>query len=281
MGKAGFFDILKIQCETKRSQLCVGLDPRIKIENTIESTAMRVIEDCHRIINSTIDVACCYKPNIAFFEALGPPGLVALKSIISYIHELKSLVILDCKRGDIGSTAVAYAKMCYDFLDADCVTLSPFLGYDSIGPFINEKYIGKGVFILCCTSNPSHADIQDDRIYQKIAELCCNDGKWGKQSHQNSLPLGLVIGATKPEVIEVVRKKNTDSWFLTPGVGAQGGDIEKLFHSVIDYPETLDKIIVPISRGISQADDIRYVAEMYKNKINQVISETKTLFSMP
>tara|TARA_Y100000389_G_scaffold21763_1_gene18689 strand:+ start:2213 stop:3034 length:822 start_codon:yes stop_codon:yes gene_type:complete len=268
-----FFEKLHKACVEKQSQLCIGLDPNKSDFNTVEDAE----QFCYIMIDNTLTHACCFKPNIAFFEAYGPQGIGMLKRIITYIHDLNSLVILDCKRGDICSTAKAYATLCFDYLNADCVTLSPFLGYDSIGPFISGKYIGKGVFILCSTSNISALDIQDEAIVNKIASLTRNDGIWGTQTHNASLPLGLVIGATKNEICRTVRTVNTDSWFLCPGVGAQGGSVMELFDSLSDHTDLLHKVIVPISRGISNSNDYGLTAKYYKDLINKATIETKTL----
>jgi orotidine 5'-phosphate decarboxylase subfamily 2 len=269
----GFFQKLLIICENKNTHLCIGLDPiKTDFNNIIDAEKF-----CLKIINETNPYVCCFKPNIAFFEAYGPDGIYLLKKIIIHIHRLNSLVILDCKRGDICSTAKAYATLCFDYLNADCVTLSPFLGYDSIEPFISGKYIDKGVFILCCTSNQSAVDIQDEILISKIAKLSCNDGQWGKQTCSSSLPLGLVIGATKSDICRKVRLINSDSWFLTPGVGAQGASILQLFDSMVDYPEHLHKIVVPISRGISRSSDFAKTSIYYKDEINKAIKETTTI----
>ena len=141
--------------QSEDSYLCVGLDPRT-------ATAEEAHDVCCRLIDATKAHACCYKPNAAFFEAHGAAGWAALKGVTAKIHAVGSLCLLDCKRGDVGSTAQAYAKACYDDLKADAVTLSPYLGYDAIQPFVTGQYAGKGVFILCATSNPSADEMQSD-----------------------------------------------------------------------------------------------------------------------
>ena len=166
---AGFFERLAARCASQKTFLCVGLDPRAS--SAAEAEAL-----CVSLIDATHDVACCFKPNAAFFEAHGSAGLEALKRVIAKVHAVGGLALLDCKRGDIGATAEAYAKACYDDLGADCVTLSPYLGYDAIAPFVTGPYAGKGCFVLCATSNGSAEEVQSDELRGTVAALC--GGAW-------------------------------------------------------------------------------------------------------
>ena len=176
------------------------------------------------IILSTSSYAAAYKPNIAFFEAFGGPGLQLLVKIIETIPK-DIPVILDNKRGDIDTTAEAYAKSSYDILAADAVTLSPYMGSDSIRPFVTGTYATKGAFILCKTSNKSSCELQTLRLsngsqlYEMVVERVRD---WSSQL-SSPLNLGLVVGATDPEALITVRRLAPLSWILCPGVGAQGG----------------------------------------------------------
>lgn len=176
------------------------------------------------IIASTSNYAAAYKPNIAFFEAFGGPGLQLLAKVIESIPE-DIPIILDNKRGDIDTTAEAYAKSSYESLGADAVTLSPFMGYDSIRPFVSGAYATKGAFILCKTSNKSSREFQTLRLMngsQLYEEVVTRVHEWSSQL-SSPLNLGLVVGATDPEALKNVRHLAPLSWILCPGVGAQGG----------------------------------------------------------
>ena len=155
---AGFFERLAARCASQETFLCVGLDPRAS--SAAEAEAL-----CVSLIDATHDVACCFKPNAAFFEAHGSAGLEALKRVIAKVHAVGGLALLDCKRGDIGATAEAYAKACYDDLGADCVTLSPYLGYDAIAPFVTGPYAGKGCFVLGQAEGTHQADPSQGAVH--------------------------------------------------------------------------------------------------------------------
>ena len=260
----GFFSLLEKKCLEKESFLCVGIDPRVSSIDELEDV-------CISLINNTHKYACCFKPNIAFFEKYGGGGYSILKRVIKYIHSIDDLVILDCKRGDVGSTADSYAQACFDELEADCVTLSPYLGFDSIKSFVTQKYEGKGVFILCCSSNDSAHEIQFPTTYLDIAKLCAD--KWNDLTPLLSQPLGLVVGATKPYLIKSIRSINEKAWILTPGIGIQGGILRKIIN------ETSNKnkppyIIVPISRILSNSKNQEETAKNIKNEINYHLSNS-------
>ena len=177
---------------------------------------------------ATRDLAAAYKPNAAFFEVLGPEGILALQQVIAAIPD-EIPVILDAKRGDIASTAQAYARAAFETLGADAVTINPYLGYDAVQPFIQEPR--KGAFLLCKTSNPGASDLQDlivapgdrellipsETLHERVAQLA--------QSWNQNNNLGLVVGATQPESLRRVRAAAPDLWILAPGVGAQGGEL--------------------------------------------------------
>ncbi len=199
-----------------RSLLCVGLDP-----DPARMPVKDIFEFNRAVIDATSDLVCCYKPNLAFYEALGIRGLQALRKTVDYIPR-HIPVIGDAKRGDIGNTAAAYARALFDYYKFDAATVNPYLGYDSIAPFLD--YRSKGVFILCRTSNSSASDFQDlvdnfgMKFYQSVA---LRAGDWNRGGN-----VGLVVGATYPDELKEIRKLCPDMPLLIPGIGAQGGDLE-------------------------------------------------------
>ena len=219
----------------------------------------------------------CYKPNAAFFEAIGPN--LGAATLLRVLKEIPSdiPILLDVKRGDIGSTASAYADACYDF-GADAVTLSPLMGWDSVAPFVTGKYAAKGAFLLCKTSNPGSNDLlalsmsSNRTLYETIAEL---SGQWTSQYGAN---LGLVVGATDPEALARARQAAGQAvWILAPGVGAQGGDLEAACAAGLNSAGT--GLLIPVSRGISQAIDPAAAAKGLRDSIEvareQVASNRK------
>jgi orotidine-5'-phosphate decarboxylase len=207
------------------SLLCVGLDPDpAKFPAHLKGRGDAIFEFCKSIADATADLACAFKPQIAYFAANRAED--QLEALIRHIHEKHPgiPVILDAKRGDIGATAEQYAREAFERYGADAVTLSPFMGFDSVEPYL--RYPGKGAFLLCRTSNPGGDDFQNQRLasvdgqpllYEHIARLA--QGPWNKNGQ-----LGLVVGATYPAEIERVRAIAPQVPLLIPGVGAQGGD---------------------------------------------------------
>jgi orotidine-5'-phosphate decarboxylase len=198
-------------------------------------------------MDATGDLACAFKPNIAFFEALGQAGYEALQRLMKVPRTVP--VILDAKRGDIGSTAEAYARAVFDQLGADAVTLSPYLGSDSLEPFLRRA--DRGCFVLCKTSNAGSSDIQDltvagEPIYIHVARLAAH-------SWNNNGNLGLVVGATHPEALLRVRAICPDLPLLVPGVGAQGGDLEASVRAAVDAHG--EQVLINASRSILYASD--------------------------
>ena len=207
------------------SMLCVGLDPDpARFPTAFKGDASRIYDFCARIVDATRDLVIAFKPQIAYFAAHG-----AEKQLEQLMAHLRSdaphvPVILDAKRGDFGSTAEQYAKEAFERYGADAVTLSPFMGFDSVQPYL--KYEGKGAFLLCRTSNPGGDDLQSQKLasvegqpllYEHVAKLA--QGPWNTNGQ-----LGLVVGATYPAEIERVRALAPHVPLLIPGVGAQGGD---------------------------------------------------------
>lgn len=220
-----FLDMLRAATERNHSLLCVGLDPEPeKLPTHWRGDASKLLDFCVAIVDATADLVCAFKPQIAYFAAHGAEA--QLEKLMAHIRAVAPQVpvILDAKRGDIGSTAEQYAKEAFVRYGADAVTLSPFMGFDSITPYL--KYEGKGAFLLCRTSNPGGDDLQaqtladvagQPAVFEHIARLA--QGPWNTNGQ-----LGLVVGATRPQEIERVRAVAPTLPLLIPGVGAQGGD---------------------------------------------------------
>lgn len=241
-----FFELLEKRAE--HTLLCVGLDPR-------SATAAEAKKECIHIINETHEYAAAYKPNAAFFEVFGDEGWSALRDVIKAVPA-GIPVILDAKRGDIAATAQAYATSAFDHLGAGAITVSPYMGVDSLKPFIKNK--NHAVFALCKTSNPGSNELQTlplasgNMLYEHLASLAEN--KWNENGN-----VGLVVGATDPIAIQRVRKAAPSLWFLVPGVGAQGGDL------VASLKAGLRKdgagMLINASRGIGAAPCPRTAAK--------------------
>ena len=261
--KSTFTDKLNEAITRNTSLLCVGLDPdasKFPADFLPDApTVERVKAFCLDIIAQTTGLVCCYKPNSAFFEQYGAAGWDALREIITACHAADVPVLLDAKRGDIGSTAKAYARAVFDELNADAVTVSPYLGQDSITPFL--AYEGKTVFILCYTSNPSAAEVQQHGAPPLFERIAVQAQAWG-----DTAQLGFVVGATQPEALAIVRALAPDRWILAPGVGAQGGDLEAALSAGLDAQGR--GMIVPVSRAVLYANDPRATAQELRNNIN-------------
>jgi len=220
-----FLDMLSAAARQNDSMLCVGLDPEpAKFPEHWRGDASKIYDFCAAIVDATADLVNSFKPQIAYFAAHRAED--QLERLIAHMHRVAPHVpvILDAKRGDIGSTAEQYAREAFERYQADAVTLSPFMGFDSVQPYL--KYPGKGAFLLCRTSNPGGDDFQNQRLasvdgqpllYEHIARLA--QGPWNLNGQ-----LGLVVGATYPAEIERVRALAPTVPLLIPGVGAQGGD---------------------------------------------------------
>lgn len=219
------FEKLNHAIAKNNSLLCVGLDPEItKLPEQCKSSDTPQFDFNRAIIDATHDLAAAYKPNPAFYEARGTDGIRELKMTCDYIRETYPdiFLILDLKRADIGNTSAGSAEFGFDYLGADAVTLNPYLGYDALAPYLSRT--DKASFVLCRTSNAGGSEIQNLLIdgvplYQKIALKVATE--WNK--HKNC---GLVVGATYPEELRIVRNLVGDMPILTPGIGGQGGSIE-------------------------------------------------------
>jgi len=211
------------------SLLSIGLDPELsKIPKSLLSLEDPLFQFNKAIIDATFDLVCVYKPNTAFYEAYGIEGIESLKKTIEYIKTSypEIPIIADAKRADIGRTSEKYAKSVFDYFGCDAVTVNPYLGLDSIEPFL--KYEDKGIIVLCRTSNPSASDFQDlmignNPLYIHVAKKVV---EWDKKYH-NCL---MVVGATWPEQLKEIRKIAPGMFFLVPGIGSQGGDLKKTLH---------------------------------------------------
>jgi uridine monophosphate synthetase len=275
-----FFSFLEKRVDDCSSLLCVGLDPHHS--DLKEPTPASALDFCLNLIKQTAPYAAAFKPNAAFFEVFGAEGWTALKQVIEAInaesHRLGSRIpiILDAKRGDIASTAEAYAKSAFETLGVDCITLSPYLGKDSIEPFLNTPE--KGVFLLCKTSNAGSMDLQNLLVlppaadnpmpmYNYVAQLA---QQWNEKNN-----VGIVVGATHPQIMTNIRASAPDLWFLSPGVGAQGGELELALKSGLRKDGK--GMLIPISRGISRAENPKVAAAELRD---QMLSIRSSLMAM-
>ena len=257
-----FIEKLTSATRKNKSLLCVGLDPDPKLM----PSKVGALEFNRAIIDATADLVCAYKLNLAFYEALDDEGLDALKRTIKYIPD-DIPVIGDAKRGDIGNTAQAYAKAIFDNLTFDATTVNPYLGFDSVEPFI--RYRDKGVFILCRTSNASAVDLQSLRCeaesgYRPLFEIVAlKASQWN--IHGN---IGLVVGATYPEELRLIRQSYPDMPILIPGIGAQGGDLDSAVRYGVDAQG--EKAIINSSRQIIYASPEKDFAEAARQAASEL-----------
>ena len=269
-----FAERIRRTCESARSLVCVGLDP---------DPAMMPVADVFKfnraIVDATAGVAAAYKPNLAFYEALGMDGLAALEQTIAHIRRVApdALIVGDAKRGDIGPSARAYARAMFGVWGFDAVTVSAWGGRDSVEPFLEDE--SRGIFVWCRGSNPGSADLQDLTItsggktipvYEQMARACSD---WNLRGN-----VGLVVGATVPEQLAAVRALCPGMPFLVPGVGAQGGGLEAAVRAGVDDAGRL--ALINSSRGIiyaSREADFAAAAEQaaraLRDAINSVLEE--------
>ena len=223
--RPSFTDQLAYAWKTQDSMLCVGLDPDPqKFPASLKAKGGAILAFCREIVDATADLVCSYKPQIAYFAAHGAED--QLEQLIDYIHSQypNIPVILDAKRGDIGSTAEQYAKEAFERYQADAITVNPYMGFDSIEPYL--QYAGRGVIVLCRTSNPGGSDLQFLPVNATSEKLFEHVARMAGTSWNESGQIGLVVGATFPAEIAKVRELVGDMPLLIPGIGAQGGDIE-------------------------------------------------------
>jgi len=263
-----FLDKLLQAARTNRSLLCIGLDPDPGLMPEVDVFLFN-----KAIIDATSDLVCAYKPNLAFYEALGIEGIEALQRTVAYIPKAIP-VIGDAKRGDIGSTAQAYARALFEIFGFDAATVNPYLGRDSLDPFI--EYREKGVFILCRTSNVGSAHFQalamlqtSRPLFELVAERAREWNRYGN--------VGLVVGATYPEELKWVRHLCPEMPLLIPGIGTQGGDLANAVRYGVDAEG--EKAIISSSRHILYASPgkdfavaARRVAQGLRDQINSYLS---------
>ena len=276
-----FIDMLSAAERHNASMLCVGLDPEpTKFPGRYKGDANKIYDFCAAIVDATEDLAIAFKPQIAYFAAHRAEG--QLERLMTHMRRVAPQVpiILDAKRGDIGSTAEQYAIEAFERYGADAVTLSPFMGWDSVAPYL--KYHDKGAFLLCRTSNPGGDDLQNQRLasidgqpllYEHVAQLA--QGPWNLNGQ-----LGLVVGATYPKEIERVRELAPTLPLLIPGVGAQGGDAVATVKAGLRVADgaTTGPIIVNSSRAIlyaSSGDDFAQAARNVAVQTRQTLQDAR------
>ncbi len=236
--------LIKIQ-QKKHSLLCIGLDPDpSRLPPIFEKNESGVLKFCKTIIDSTHQFACAFKINFAFFEQFGPNGFRLIDEVLKSIPD-DVITIADAKRGDIGNSSKAYARGIFESFSFDCVTLSPFMGTDSLEPFFDYKE--KLCFVLLLTSNPGRFDFQtlstnEGKIYEIVAE------KFTQKF--NYKQLGFVVGATDLQGFQQIRSKIPQNFILSPGIGVQGGNADNLLNINKGKP-----LIVNVSRDISYPKD--------------------------
>jgi uridine monophosphate synthetase len=265
-----FFTFLEKRVDDCSSLLCIGLDPHVS--ELPEPSAASALDFCLRLVKATAPYAAAFKPNAAFFEFFGPAGWSALKQVIEAVqeesHRRGSMipVILDAKRGDIASTAEAYAKSAFDNLGVHAITLNPYLGKDSIEPFLGYKE--RGVFLLCKTSNAGSMDLQNllvlpvgaessAPLYIYVAHLA---QQWNEKNN-----IGIVVGATHPAIMTNIRAAAPDLWFLSPGVGAQGADLETALKSGLRKDGK--GMLINVSRSIARVENPGLAAAELRDEI--------------
>ena len=265
-----FIQMLNAAWQTNNSLLCVGLDPDpAKFPSHLKNKPEAIFDFCKGIVDATAGLVCCFKPQIAYFSAHRAED--QLEALIAHIHDNHPgiPVILDAKRGDIGNTAEQYAKEIFERYKADAITVNPYMGKDSVDPYL--AYPDKGVILLCRTSNPGGSDLQfldvgGKKLYEHVAELIAT--KWNTSGQ-----CALVVGATYPDEIARVREITGDMPLLVPGIGAQGGDVEATVKAGCTAKGT--GLIINSSRAILYAGKDENFAEA----AHQAARETRDLIN--
>jgi orotidine-5'-phosphate decarboxylase len=270
-----FIEKLENAIKKNHSLLCIGLDPDIdKIPKHLHKDSDPVFEFCKQIIDETAHLVCAYKPQIAFFSSLGVEGFSALSKTVRYIKtNYEDIpVILDAKRGDIGTTSEKYVEEAFTVLNADAVTVNPYMGRDSLEPFLEKR--DKGIIVLVRTTNPGASDFQDvltvdgQPFYLYVARKV-------KDWHRLYNNCVMVVGSTWPDELQKIRQLDPHIFFLVPGVGAQGGNLKK----TLEFGLRTDKsgVVISVSRSILFAGDKDDFAKKageealkYKEEINKI-----------
>lgn len=256
-----FLDKLLAAERSNHSLLCVGLDPEPgRLPETLRGLPVEkaVVQFCRAIIEATAPYASAFKPNLAFFEVLGPAGMLAFQEVVRAIPS-HIPIIADAKRGDIGNTARNYAAAFFETYGCDAVTVHPYLGHDAVAPFL--AYRDKGVLLLCRTSNPGARDFQDlpvqdtDGVSRPLYEVVARRVQsWNEEGN-----CGLVVGATYPQELRAIRTLCPGLPILVPGIGAQGGDLEATVPAAVDTQG--ERAMISVSRAILYADAGPHYAE--------------------
>jgi len=270
----GFLEKLLIASRQQNSLLCVGLDPepqRFPAELRDMPVDRAVVRFCHAIIEATALYVCAYKPNLAFFEVLGPIGMQVFQEVLRAIPA-HIPVIADAKRGDLGNTARNYASALFDVYGCDAATVNPYLGYDSVAPFL--AYRDKGVLLLCRTSNPSARDFQDvpvkadDGLVRPLYEVVAlKSRRWNRYGN-----VGLVVGATAPSELQCIRALAPDLPILIPAIGAQGGDLvasARAHRTEAPAVVSASRAVLYASSGTDFADAARSVATRMRDQLRE------------
>jgi orotidine-5'-phosphate decarboxylase len=276
LGTTSFLERLHAAARANDSWLCVGLDP----DPATLPHGLTLDEFLRGVVDATRDLVCCYKPNLGFFEALGLAGHTSLRTLLEVLPS-DIPVLVDAKRGDTPQTMRAYARALFDDLGADAVTLSPYLGGDSLEPFFN--YADRGVFVLCKTSNPGAGEIQDllvrgqngdEPLFVRVARQAT---AWDRHG-----TLGLVVGATYPADVARVRQIAPNAPILLPGVGAQAGDLERSVQAGMDAAG--GGAIVNASRSIlyaSSGPDWQTAARTEAQRLRAAINLARSTSATP
>ena len=260
-----FFKKIGNQIFSKQTFLCIGLDPVWeKIPQHLPRTQQGLLEFLLNIVNQTKDYAAAYKPNFAYFEALGISGLEVLHELIKEITS-EIPVIGDAKRGDVGHSSQMYARAMFEVFGCDAVTVSPYMGQDGLRPFFDYK--DRGIFVLCLTSNRGANDFQIPDLHLLVAKKV---QKWNVSGNA-----GLVVGATFPEKIEAIRGITGQMPFLIPGIGVQGGDLEKtLLHAddgtKLPFLINVSRKVIYASSTEDYAHQAGIAAKGFRDRINSL-----------
>jgi len=257
-----YFDKLRSASVARDSLLCIGLDPDPQI---ISGVLEGAVDFCRTVIDITSDVACCYKPNAAFWEQYGPRGWEGLATVKKFVPP-DIPVLLDCKRADVPNTMAAYASAVYEAMDFDAATVHAYHGADSLSAF--TRYTTRGVYVVCHTSNPGRTDLQhllfgNEPLFMAVAKLAMRCGQNGN--------MGVVIGATAPREAAAVRAAYPKLPFLLPGIGRQGGDVEAAVRaSFTDDPASC---LIAVAGAILYADDPRIAAITWRDRVRRAAEQ--------
>lgn len=270
VAEQSFFKKLSKRCKQLKSSLCIGLDPDpVRIPRHLGTGPNAVYQFCAEIIDATADNAAAFKPNLAFFESIGVEGWHVLEEALKLVPP-EVPVIIDAKRGDIGTTATHYARAIFERLRADAVTVNPYMGLDSVEPFLEHEQ--RGVYILCLTSNPGAKDFQlQDDLYLRVARKV---NEWNERGN-----CGMVVGATKPQYLTSICSVAPEIPLLIPGLGTQGGDLEAIMNAVPGRP--IHHLLFNVSRSIifaaqdnTFAHQARIAARYYASRIQTAYEKT-------